>query len=269
MAEHETQPDGRKRDEAGERRRRIGLRVLPVNKIIPNVLTLGALSAGLTGIRFAMDEKWEPAAFAILIAAILDMLDGRVARLLKGASKFGAELDSLSDIVCFGVAPALIVYMWGLEEIGRFGWIFTIFFPLCCALRLARFNTALEDESKPVWAGRFFTGVPAPAGAGLCLLPMILSFTLPEEFAPYLRHPATAAFALIVAGSLFVSTMPTYSFKNMKLAKTWLLPIMLLVVVLVGLIVTDVWLALSTILVLYIVGFPFSIRSYLWHKKRS
>lgn len=266
-----SEPDDQnpEQQKAATPRRRRGLRVLPLNKMIPNMLTLSGLAAGLTGVRFALEGRWEAACFAILVAAILDTLDGRVARLLKGASKFGAELDSLSDIVCFGVAPALILYMWGLQDAGRFGWIFAIFFPLCCALRLARFNTALEDENKPVWAGRFFTGVPAPAGAGIVLLPMIMSFILPADMEALMRHPVTVSVMLVAAGSLFVSTLPTYSFKNMKLAKTWVLPLMLGVVVIAGLIVSDPWLALATILVLYLLSFPFSIRSYLWHKKRS
>ena len=254
---------------AHPRRRRRGLRVMPFNKMIPNMLTLSALAAGLTGIRFAMEDQWTAAAFAILVAAILDTLDGRVARLLKGASKFGAELDSLSDVICFGVAPAMIMYMWALDEAGRFGWFIALLFAMCCAMRLARFNTMLEDGSKPVWAGRFFTGVPAPAGAGLALLPMILSFQVPEAVLPYLRNGYTVSFVLIAVGALFVSTVPTFSFKNMKMAPSWRLPLMIVVAVLAAFVVSDPWLALTAILALYLASFPLSIRSYLWHKNRS
>jgi len=147
---------------------------LSLNVMIPNMLTMIALSSGLTAIRFAYEGRWEHAALAILAAAILDALDGRIARLLKGTSKFGAELDSLADILSFGVAPPLMLYFWSLEKLGRFGWILVVLFAVSCALRLARFNTAAEDPNPPAWASTFFSGVPAPAAAGLVLLPMII-----------------------------------------------------------------------------------------------
>jgi CDP-diacylglycerol--serine O-phosphatidyltransferase len=250
-------------------RRRRGLRVMPINKMIPNMLTLGALAAGMTGMRFALNERWEAAAFSILIAALLDTLDGRVARLLKGSSKFGAELDSLSDFICFGVAPAMILYHWALQDAGRFGWFLVVLFAMCCAMRLARFNTMLEDEKKPVWAGRFFTGVPAPAGAGLVLLPMILSFQVPEDFVPYLQNPYLVSVVLVACGGLFVSTLPTFSFKNMKMARAWMMPLMIGVAILAAFVVSDPWLALTAILVLYLASFPLAMRSYLWHKQRT
>ncbi|MEK9671113.1 MAG: phosphatidylcholine/phosphatidylserine synthase [Rhodospirillaceae bacterium] len=249
--------------------RRRGLRVMPINKMIPNMLTLGALAAGMSGIQFALNERWEAAAFSILVAAILDTLDGRVARLLKGTSKFGAELDSLSDFICFGVAPAMILYLWALENAGRFGWFLAVLFAMCCAMRLARFNTMLENDEKPVWAGRFFTGVPAPAGAGLVLLPMVLSFQVPDHFIVYLQNPYTVSFFLLTCGGLFVSTLPTFSFKNMKMARAWMLPAMIGVAVLSAFIFSHPWLALTAILGLYLASFPLSIRSYLWHKNRA
>lgn len=267
-----TDPDAVIKDGVGPtlpKRGRRGLRVMPINKMIPNMLTLAALASGMTGVRFALNERWEAAAFAILIAAILDTLDGRVARLLKGSSKFGAELDSLSDFICFGVAPALILYLWGLEDAGRFGWFLVMLFAMCCAMRLARFNTMSDDDKRPVWAGRFFTGVPAPAGAGLVMLPMILSFQLPADMTEYVRNPYTVSFFLLVCGGLFVSTLPTFSFKNMKMARAWMLPLMIFVAVLAAFIVSDPWLALTAILVLYLASFPFSIRSYIWHQNRS
>ena len=142
------------------------------NRLVPNIITVGALCAGLTAVRFAIAGKWEFAAIAILVAAVLDALDGTIARLLKAASDFGAELDSLSDVVAFGVAPALIIYFWSLSTIGGFGWAAALFFAVCCALRLARFNSTLE--TRPAYAFKFFTGVPAPAGALLSLLPLVL-----------------------------------------------------------------------------------------------
>tara|TARA_B100000427_G_C15393243_1_gene544246 strand:+ start:131 stop:964 length:834 start_codon:yes stop_codon:yes gene_type:complete len=262
-------PENEPTTETTQRQRRRGLRVMPINKMIPNMLTLGALAAGMTGMRFAIEARWEAAAFSILVAAILDTLDGRVARLLKGSSKFGAELDSLSDFICFGVAPAMILYHWALEDAGRFGWFLVVMFAMCCAMRLARFNTMLDDGKKPVWAGRFFTGVPAPAGAGLVLLPLILSFQVPDNVVPYLQNPYLVSVVLIVCGGLFVSTLPTFSFKNMKMARAWMMPLMIAVAVLAAFAVSDPWLALTAILTAYLISFPLSIRSYLWHKKRS
>ncbi|MBT3535221.1 MAG: phosphatidylcholine/phosphatidylserine synthase, partial [Rhodospirillaceae bacterium] len=156
------------------RRRNRRLRELPVNSLIPNILTVLALCAGMSAIRFAMQDKWELAVAAIIVAGILDGLDGRMARLLKGATKFGAELDSLSDFIAFGVAPALVIYLWSTEVLGGIGWIAGLAYSTCCALRLARFNTALDDPDRPAWASYFFTGMAAPAGACMVLLPMAI-----------------------------------------------------------------------------------------------
>jgi CDP-diacylglycerol--serine O-phosphatidyltransferase len=147
-----------------------------MNRLIPNAITVGALCAGLSGIRFAIDGRFEMAVAAIMVAAVLDGLDGRMARLLNGTSKFGAELDSLSDFLSFGVAPALIVYLWVLSAWGGLGWIVALAYAVCCALRLARFNTMLTEPNQPSWAGHFFTGVPAQAGAVLALMPLMAHF---------------------------------------------------------------------------------------------
>src|SRR5437762_5676474 len=151
-------------------------RAVPVRTMVPNLITLLALCAGLTAIRLAVEGKLEWALGAIVFAALLDGIDGRVARLLKGTSRFGAELDSLADFVNFGVAPGLILYFWTLHELGNFGWIAALVFAICAGLRLARFNVMIDDPNKPVWAGNFFTGIPAPAGAITVLLPIYLSF---------------------------------------------------------------------------------------------
>ena len=164
---------------------------LHINKMIPNFLTILAISAGMSAIRFGLEEQWENAALAILAAAILDALDGRVARILKGASKFGAELDSLSDFISFGVAPAMLLYLWAMQHFGPFGWMLTVLFSVSMALRLARFNTMLEVDSLPVWTSNFFAGVPAPAAAGLVLMPMILSFIVGDSF---FRSPFVISF---------------------------------------------------------------------------
>ncbi len=168
------------------RSQRSGLRGFSINRLIPNVLTLAALCSGLTAIRFGLQGELRLAVIAIIVAAIFDALDGRVARRLGVTSRFGAELDSLSDFLCFGVAPAIVLYLASLSHAGALGWVVTLMFPICSALRLARFNTALEaDTPPPAWTGSFFTGVPAPAGALLALMPLMVSF---EIEAAWPRH---------------------------------------------------------------------------------
>lgn len=235
------------------------LQALSFNRMIPNILTLLALASGLTGMRFAFQERWEYAVLAIAVAAVFDALDGRIARLLKGASKFGAELDSLSDFVCFGVAPAMILYLWAMQDAGRLGWLLVMLFAMCCGLRLARFNVALEDENAPAWKGNFFTGVPAPAGAGLVLLPMVLAFQLGDEI---LRSPWVVSVFLLGVGALFVSAIPTYSFKKMVVPRKRLLAMMLTVTMIIAFIASLPWLSLSIILGSYLVSIPFAVRAY-------
>lgn len=234
-------------------------RRLSLNVMIPNMLTLLALCSGLTAIRFAYESRWEHAALAILAAAILDALDGRIARLLKGTSKFGAELDSLSDMICFGVAPGLMLYFWSLESIGRFGWILVLLYAVACVLRLARFNTAIEDPEPPAWASTFFTGVPAPAAAGLALLPMILSFTVPEE---YVRRPEVVGVVLLVVAFLMVSRIHTYSFKKVKLRPSLILPLMIAVGLIAASMLSAPWVTLAGVLVAYMVSIPMAMRSF-------
>src|SRR5271154_6483403 len=156
------------------RRRRF--KAIPVRTLLPNLITLLALCAGLTAIRLAVESRLDLALAAIVLAALLDGIDGRVARMLKGTSRFGAELDSLADFVNFGVAPALILYFWGLHELKSAGWIAALVFATCCGLRLARFNVMIDDPNKPAWAGNYFVGMPAPAGAITVLLPVYMHF---------------------------------------------------------------------------------------------
>jgi len=239
---------------------------LSLNVMIPNMLTLLALSSGLTAIRFAYEGRWEHAALAILAAAILDALDGRIARLLKGTSKFGAELDSLADILSFGVAPPMMLYFWSLENMGRFGWILVVLFAVSCALRLARFNTAAEDPDPPAWASTFFSGVPAPAAAGLVLLPMIISFNLFEEYA---RRPEVVSVFMIVVAGLMISSIPTYSFKKVKLSPKLVLPLMVTVGLVIASMLSAPWVTLSGILAAYMISIPFAVRSYRAICKRT
>ncbi len=239
------------------RRRR--LKGLPFNRMIPNILTMLALSAGMTAVRFGLQDQWKPAVIAIVVAAILDALDGRIARMLKGTSKFGAELDSLSDFICFGVAPSIMLYLWSMKDAGSFGWVLVLLFSVCCALRLARFNTALEEPDRPIWAYNCFSGVPAPAGAGLVLLPMILSFQAGDAF---FREPAVVAAFLIVVSGLLISRIPTYAFKTFRVPYRWVLPTMLFVGLLAASIVGAPWATLTAVIFIYIVGIPFAVRSY-------
>ena len=235
------------------------LRGLSINTMIPNILTLMALAAGLTSIRLAIQERWELAVFAVVAAAIFDALDGRVARLLKGSSKFGAELDSLSDFVCFGVAPAMILYLWSMQEFDRLGWILVMLFSMCCGLRLARFNVAIDQEDAPVWKVNFFSGVPAPAGAGLVLLPMVVSFQFAEDF---FRSPWVVSFFLISVGSLMVSTIPTFSFKKLKITSKWILPSMIFIAGLATFSFSLPWLTLSILLITYLLSIPVGYQTY-------
>ena len=242
------------------------LKGLSINRMIPNFLTLLALCAGVTSIRFAVREEWEHAVAAILIAAVLDGLDGRVARLLRGTSKFGAELDSLSDFVSFGVAPAIVVYLWTMQNAGGLGWAFVLLFPVCSAMRLARFNTMLEDHDVPPYAYSFFTGVPTPAGAGIVLIPMAMSFSIPGDL---FRHPAVAAVFLVSMSLLEVSRVPTYSFKRFRVPHKYVLPLMLVVAAAAAFLVTEPWMTLSGIGFLYLVTIPLSIRSFRARKAEA
>src|SRR5829696_9589087 len=242
------------------RTRRSRLRGFSINRLIPNVLTLAALCAGLTAIRYGLQGQMERAVIAIMVAAVLDALDGRVARRLGVTSRFGAELDSLSDFLCFGVTPALILYMSSLTDSGALGWIVTLMFPICSALRLARFNTALvADVPPPAWTGSYFTGVPAPAGALLALIPLVVSF---EAEAAWPRHPVVVGLALVFVGGLMVSRLPTFSFKKGRIPRHLVLPSLLVAALTMGVIASSPWIGLSLLGLIYLALIPFSWLAY-------
>lgn len=246
---------------APERHRRI--RSLPFNVIIPNMVTLFALSAGVTAIRFGIEARWEHSVIALLIAAILDGLDGRIARLLRGTSKFGAELDSLSDIICFGVAPALILHQFAMHGSAGVGWAICLVYAVCCALRLARFNTMIGDPDQPAWAYNYFTGVPAPAAALLVLIPLMLSIEFgPEVFA---NAGLVGAFLIGVA-ALMVSRIPTFSFKKGRVPVNRVLPLLLLIGLLAAFLVTQPWVTLAVLGLIYLGTIPLS---YTMYKRRA
>ncbi len=241
------------------------LKALPFSRLLPNITTLMALCTGLSAVRFAMADKYELAFVAILIAAILDAMDGRIARMLGVSSHFGAELDSLSDFVSFGVAPALVLYVASLHAWQGFGWAIALFFVICQALRLARFNTSLLDkDEQPDWKGRYFMGVPAPAGALLALWPLAFSFAMEEtySFMPYMY-----AVSLIGTGALMVSKLPTYSTKGRHIPQHMVLPLMLGAGLFITALINAFWFALSFAGVAYISSIYFSYRSYQRRQK--
>lgn len=236
------------------------LRGFSINRLIPNVLTLAALCSGLTAIRFALQGEMRLAVIAIIVAAIFDALDGRVARRLGVTSRFGAELDSLSDFLCFGVAPALVLYLASLRDVGSLGWIVTLMFPICSALRLARFNTALvSDTPPPAWTGSFFTGGPAPAGALLALMPLMVSF---EIEAAWPRHALVVGIMLVAVGGLMVSRLPTFSFKKGRVPRHLVLPALLAAALVMTVIASSPWIGLSLLGLGYMSLIPFSWFAY-------
>jgi len=232
--------------------------------LLPNMLTLISLCSGLTAMRFALQEKWQEAVLAIVIAAVFDVLDGRVARMLNIASKFGAELDSLSDAISFGVAPGFVMYQWTLKDSPALGWIAVLVYIVCAALRLARFNTMLEDQSAPGWAKGYFTGIPTPGGAGLALLPLMLFLQFGDDVQV---PPATIAFWLILAGALMVSRVPTFALKGWRVAPVWVAPIFVVGVLLIAAVTTHTWLTLSAIGTIYFLSLPCSCLSYLRRRR--
>lgn len=248
------------------RARRHRLKGQSINRLIPNILTILALGAGLTSIRFGLQERWELAVFALIVAAVLDGLDGRIARLLGGTSKFGAELDSLSDFVSFGVAPAFLLYFWTMQDAGGVGWALVLLFSVCCALRLARFNTRSGDSDLPPWAYNYFTGVPAPAAAGLVLLPMMIYF----ELGPGLvDRPALNGAVITATALLMVSRIPTYSFKQVKVPHKYVLPTLLVVGLVAAFLATSPWATFVTLIFAYLITIPFSMRSFRHLRKEA
>lgn len=229
--------------------------------VLPNLVTLLALCLGLTAIRFASEGAYEMSVIAIVAAAILDGLDGRIARALEGTSRFGAELDSLADFVDFGVAPGLLLYFWSMHENRSLGWFAALIFAVACALRLARFNVMIDDPNKPAWMSHFFTGMPAPAGAIVVMLPLYLHFGagMPNE-------PAYAVFEslyVVLVAMLMASRIPHFSGKKIgRVPREWFIPVLFGVMVAILLVATYPMQMLIVLSVLYLVLIPLSIRRY-------
>lgn len=242
-----------------QKRRR--LRHVPFRVLLPNLVTLLALCAGLTGVRMAIEGRLEMAVYLVVLAAALDGVDGRLARLIKGTSRFGAELDSLADFVSFGVVPALILYIWGLNGLGHVGWIGCLILAIACALRLARFNVALDDPNKPAWAGSFFTGVPAPAGAIGALLPIYLDF-LGFPKSP-IGMPVVLAYVIMVA-LLMVSPLPTWSGKQLgaRVKRAYVAPALIGAALFVALLISYPWLVLAGVVLVYLALLPLAFMQH-------
>jgi CDP-diacylglycerol--serine O-phosphatidyltransferase len=251
-------------DRLAARRKRF--RAIPVRTLVPNVITLLALCAGLTAIRLSFEEKLEWALAAIVFAAALDGLDGRIARMIKGQSRFGAELDSLADFVNFGCAPALILYLWDLQYLGNVGWIAAMVFAICAALRLARFNVMIDDPNRPLWAGNFFTGIPAPAGALVVMLPIYVYLL----GAPKAAAAITLIYTLAIA-FLMVSQIPVFSGKRVgkRVEPEMVLPVFLLVVMFFALLVAYPWWVLSIGTGCYLACLPLSWVSYKEYQRKD
>jgi CDP-diacylglycerol--serine O-phosphatidyltransferase len=267
-------------DETPKEPKKIGaatakLQELSFVRMIPNLATVAALCTGLSSIRFAMLGRFEWAVVAILIAAFLDGIDGRIARLLKATSDFGAELDSLSDFICFGVGPAVVIYMLTLKDLNGFGWGVSLFYSVCMGLRLARFNAMTiqqqrekveeEDEtlkqSPIIMAGKnkFFVGTPAPAAAFIALFPLMIHLAFDIK---WILNPIIYSFFMILSAGLMVSRIPTYSFKSLKIPRSWVLPSLVIAALLMAMIISAPWLSACAIVTAYLITIPFSILDF-------
>lgn len=234
-------------------------RGIPLRTLIPNAITALALCVGLSSVRFAIAGRWELAAAMIIAAGVLDGMDGRIARMMKGQSRFGAELDSLSDVIAFGVSPAVIIYLWSLQYLPQFGWTIALTHVVCAALRLARFNANIDAEEQPHKSAGFLTGVPAPAAAGLALFPLFIWLWLDLET---VREAWIVAPWLAVVAFLMISNIATFSWSSLKLRRNIRLEAIAGFALVGAALVTAPWTTLTIVCVAYLIAIPFSIRSY-------
>ena len=247
-------------------------RGIPLRAVTPNAVTALALCFGLTGVRFGITGEWEKAVGAILVAAVLDGLDGRVARLLKAESRFGAELDSLSDVIAFGVSPAVILFLWSLQYVPKYGWVIALTHAVCCALRLARYNAMIDVHDQPRKAAGFFTGVPAPAGAAMAFLPILLWMALGEAGFPdiqafFQRSYVVAPWTVLVA-FLMISDLATFGWGAFRLRREFRLPALLVIGLVGAAVITAPWATLSILVILYSAAIPFAVSAYARVKRR-
>lgn len=242
---------------------------ISLRALAPNAVTAMALCTGLSGVWFAMQERWDAAVVAVVVAGILDALDGRIARLLKGESRFGAELDSLSDVISFGVTPALILYSWALQHMPRFGWTISIFFVLCAALRLARFNARIDNDDQPHKSAGFNTGVPSPAGAGLALAPLIIWLEVQGQnsqdltaIGDFARDYRIVGPWLLVTAVLMISNVATYSWSSIRIRPSLRFIALAALGLMVAILIAAPWIGLIIVTLAYIGSLPFSVKSY-------
>jgi CDP-diacylglycerol--serine O-phosphatidyltransferase len=233
--------------------------------LVPNAITALALCFGLTGVNFAIGQEWGWALGCVIFAGVLDGMDGRIARLLRANSKFGAELDSLSDVTAFGVAPSFIIYLWSLHDAPKFGWVAALALAVCCALRLARFNSLMDARDQPHKSAGFLTGVPAPAGAGLAFVPVYLWLVTGNDL--FREWYVTMPWILFVA-LLLISSVATFSWSSLRLRSAWRLLALAGIALLGAALVTAPWHSLLVISVIYIGLLPFSIAAYAKVKRR-
>lgn len=236
-------------------------RGIPLRAVVPNAVTALALCVGLTGVRFAIAEEWDRAIYAIVAAGVLDGMDGRIARMLKGQSRFGAELDSLSDVIAFGVSPAIILHLWALQFWPRIGWIFALAYAACMALRLARFNAQIDVEEQPHKSAGFLTGVPAPAGAGLLLLPIYLWLASGGEWEWLRERWIVAPWAALIA-FLLISSVATFSWGSLRLRRRMRLEAIVVIALIGGALFSAPWETLSVSAFTYLLLIPFSVAAY-------
>ncbi|WP_379921850.1 CDP-diacylglycerol--serine O-phosphatidyltransferase [Erythrobacter sp. R86502] len=238
---------------------------LTLRAMLPNAITAAALCSGLTGIRFATEGQWGYAIGLVVLAGVLDGMDGRVARLLNAQSRFGAELDSLADSLSFGVAPALIVFMWSLEDWSRFGWFAALAFAICCALRLARFNARIDMDDQPHKSAGFLTGVPAPVGAGLAFTPFYL---WQETGIALFRDPVLMTIWLTIIAILMISNMATLSWASLRPRRSIRLPLIAFTGLAFAALLVEPWWTLAAISIGYLALMPYGLIKYGRIKRR-
>ncbi|MES2442452.1 MAG: phosphatidylcholine/phosphatidylserine synthase [Pseudomonadota bacterium] len=234
-------------------------RGIPLRAILPNAVTALALCVGLSGIRFAIGQQWDVAVLMVLVAAVLDGIDGRIARMVRGESRFGAELDSLSDAISFGVSPALILFLWSLKDVPRLGWAVALIYALFCALRLARFNAAIDHTHQPHKSAGYLTGVPAPAGAALAMVPMYLWLSTGEAV---FRSPLLVAPWIALVAVLMVSSLATWSGASLRLRQRIRFEAIAVMVVVAAALVSAPWPTLTVLALTYLATIPLAMRGY-------
>jgi CDP-diacylglycerol---serine O-phosphatidyltransferase len=234
---------------------------VPISRLFPSMVTIMAICFGMTAIRYALKQQWDIATTFIIISGFLDVVDGRLARYLKATSNFGAQLDSLADFINFGIAPAIVLYLWGLNqiEIKGLGWGLVLFYSICSAIRLARFNSNLAEPNRAAWKDAFFTGIPAPAGAYLALIPLMISFNF--NILEYI-HPIAIGIYLMIIGILMASRIPTFATKKLVIKKEHISFVLVIAGILIGSIIMEPWITLPFLGIIYVLTFPCSILYY-------